>query len=1060
MKCRKRVFFLLLFLEIFILSSLHAELVGVLKEGSDKWGYDARFHTATVPWDGSEFTALLRLQLPLNEKGEALLPRESWTGIYILDSKNHHRYIPALVSRDFSSATERLFPLLIAYEKKGHIQWRGEKKTISPGKGLFELEVTFSQGNLHYRVRPIGGIWTDAGHWKTPANFQPDTIGISLDAYHKKSVPGEIRFLGLQITGKQKKLFFDFTKEIENNSALKWNSWNGEWMPSVHLQLKWLPNEATHYVFDHGTVPDIRLRIETTRLLGKNVEASWNLLDESGISLAKGTRKIFLSERSTNVTFSLPPLNVNGIYRFDISVKDSSGHFRRSRMQFAVIPKQLESAGKAEPDSPYIISNTRNYALFSRIGFRKLRGCFFGYDAVGKTIDELKPYGMLYVGTMNGRAGGKSLKNLAENTKFQIQEILNLKRKKPADFLFSEFYNEPENWSPTGLHTQLWPFAVQVAEIFHGVHAAGTNLKMINPGVTHRNLSFLYQLSCAAMGNPSRMPDIVAVHGYRSPQMPEFAHKDDIEAIRALFGNRPVWNNEDAYFVEGTEGGAEATITAPSASAIELPEMTQAAYLVRGMLNQLAAGYSAVAHFDGIRNHSMFRDFWHVRPSAVAFAALTRVLPNPHFLARETKATDNLWVLKWKSDSNTVYSFWTLKNPEKITLSGDVEILDGFGNRLKGNSFICGELPHYVRTKAALHFVRDRKNGWKPSHPLESEVPPLYGGVAISSFGGTTAEGIPEIRVHLYNPGKNTVSGTISPVFMNHAPKEWKFYPDTLSYQLNGGESKLLRFRPSGKNFTPDDPDENAGYTSLWWCEGYRIALQQKIGTQQNFLPQRRLFSLRGIPHLSGYQIDGNSNEWKNVPVFRTRGTKKRNLALASFWGGVEDFDANFQLAWCREGLLLFAKVTDDRHDAEETGLHAWRTDSIQLGITGKYENPDLTDYPVLTLATSGAVLQRDIIGRKAGIIPEVKLATKRIEPSYQEPGQTLYECLIPWDLIPGIKAAEAGTTLGFQIIFNESDGFWRKGWVGWFSPMGGHIVDSRTFGDITLTRVEASFSP
>ena len=204
MKCRKRVFFLLLFLEIFILSSLHAELVGVLKEGSDKWGYDARFHTATVPWDGSEFTALLRLQLPLNEKGEALLPRESWTGIYILDSKNHHRYIPALVSRDFSSATERLFPLLIAYEKKGHIQWRGEKKTISPGKGSFELEVTFSQGNLHYRVRPIGGIWTDAGHWKTPANFQPDTIGISLDAYHKKSVPGEIRFLGLQITGKQK----------------------------------------------------------------------------------------------------------------------------------------------------------------------------------------------------------------------------------------------------------------------------------------------------------------------------------------------------------------------------------------------------------------------------------------------------------------------------------------------------------------------------------------------------------------------------------------------------------------------------------------------------------------------------------------------------------------------------------------------------------------------------------------------------------------------------------------------------------------------------------------
>ena len=133
--------------------TLYADLSGILKEGSGKWGYSARFHTATLPWDGSAFTAVLRLKLPLNAKGEALLARESWTGIYVQDSRHHHRYIPALVSRDFSSATGRIFPLLIAYEKKGHIQWRGEKKTISPGKGLFELEVTFSQGNLDYRRR-------------------------------------------------------------------------------------------------------------------------------------------------------------------------------------------------------------------------------------------------------------------------------------------------------------------------------------------------------------------------------------------------------------------------------------------------------------------------------------------------------------------------------------------------------------------------------------------------------------------------------------------------------------------------------------------------------------------------------------------------------------------------------------------------------------------------------------------------------------------------------------------------------------------------------------------
>ena len=201
--------------------TLYADLSGILKEGSGKWGYSARFHTATLPWDGSAFTAVLRLKLPLNAKGEALLARESWTGIYVQDSRHHHRYIPALVSRDFSSATGRIFPLLIAYEKKGHIQWRGEHAPLSPGNGEFELEVSFAKGNLRFRARPEGGVWIEAGNWKTPDDFTPDTIGISLDAYHKKGVPGEIRYRSFHVAGKQKSFSFDFSEEDGCSSALK-----------------------------------------------------------------------------------------------------------------------------------------------------------------------------------------------------------------------------------------------------------------------------------------------------------------------------------------------------------------------------------------------------------------------------------------------------------------------------------------------------------------------------------------------------------------------------------------------------------------------------------------------------------------------------------------------------------------------------------------------------------------------------------------------------------------------------------------------------------------------
>lgn len=393
-----------------------------------------------------------------------------------------------------------------------------------------------------------------------------------------------------------------------------------------------------------------------------------------------------------------------------------------------------------------------------------------------------------------------------------------------------------------------------------------------------------------------------------------------------------------------------------------------------------------------------------------------------------------------------------MKTPEKITIDGEAEIFDGFGNRVEAHSFVCGELPHYVRAQA-ISFTRDAVNCPPPAHPLESEVPVLHGGVTIAISGGTAHDGTPEVKVKLHNPGKATVSGEISPAFMNNAPVDWRFEPASAPYSLKSGESKTLTFRPHGKSFDPNTPDENAGYCALWWCEGYRIGLHQTSEQQQKFLPQRRLLAMRGIPYLDNCKIDANDSEWKNVPVIRTRGTKKRNLELFRFWSGVGDYDADFQLAWCKDGLLLFAKVTDDRHDASETGLNAWRTDSIQLGVTGKYDNPDLTDYPVLTLATSGAVLQRNTVTREAGAIPEVKLSTKRVEPSYEAPGITSYECLIPWALIPGIDTPEAGRTLGFQILFNESDGYWRKGWIGWFTPMGGHIVDARTFGDITLIK-------
>lgn len=57
-----------------------------------------------------------------------------------------------------------------------------------------------------------------------------------------------------------------------------------------------------------------------------------------------------------------------------------------------------------------------------------------------------------------------------------------------------------------------------------------------------------------------------------------------------------------------------------------------------------------------------------------------------------------------------------------------------------------------------------------------------------------------------------------------------------------------------------------------------------------------------------------------------------------------------------------------------------------------------------------------------------------------------MYECLIPWRLLK--FDPESGKPFGFCVQFNESDGWWRKGWEGYFLQMGGHIIDPRRFGE------------
>lgn len=1024
--------------------SVHADLTAVVKSGCDKWGYAGDYNTMTQEWNGSPFTMETAVAFTPAEGGGVVLPRETWAGFIVQDPVNGHRYVAAVVNREFTASPREVMLQVIRYESFGNISWLGEKRIPISGEEL-PLRLEFTGKELIFSCG-AGQGWTEAVRWTPAEKFQPQMVGFNVDAYHAE-VPGEVRFSSIEIEGDGPAV----SDKFNNKSGATWQmtTTRGEWFLPAELELKWLENAATSEVFDNGAEPCFLLQLHSTENLGRTAQLKWVLTDYFGRPLAEGADTVELKERFTDYRLNLPKQERNGIYKVTLTAS-VNGHAAELPLQFAMIPPRRVTPGQLDPTSPYLLSNAADIALFARCGMRLFRGPHWGTDTIENEMRRIAEQGFIWGGTFVGfGAPDESPKPLQIQARAIADAFIKLRQEHPEWVYFIELFNEPENWPPTSRITDLWPFALQMATVFEYLHEAIPEVKLLNGGVTHRNLAFLRKLALAGMEDPARLPDIVAVHGYRSPTAPEFGHEDDIASLRALFGDRPIWNNEDAYFVEGSEASGPPTITSPTATILESDEITQAAYLVRTMLAQLAAGYSTVTQFDGIPNHSVMASRFHHRPALPALAALTWMLPHPVLEKRLTGMNDNLWALAWNSDGERVMTVWTLNHPERVEFTGDgVEIYDAFGNRLEGNSVVAGGMPHYVKggDVAMKRSAADAVPAW----PLPAEKLPEYLGFTIQTGGFARSMEESTVWIEVGNPGDTARTGVIRPYFMNNAPEDWGFRPAEVEVELAPGEVRRFEFTPYGETFDPLNPEPEKGYAALWWSDGYRIAVEVEQGGETQLIPQRKSMSLRGIPYLDKRTVDADDKLWEEVPVFEQMGAFKRNLEMFLFWNGRADYCPSFQLAWNEEGLLLFAKVIDDKHDATQTGLLAWVTDSVQVGVTPNREQISFTNYPVITLATSGpAVLQRATETRAAGELPEVKLATRRLEGTYDQVGVTLYEALIPWSVIGG--GGKEGDTIGFCLLFNESDGYWRKGWEGYFVQMGGQIVDPRCFADITL---------
>jgi hypothetical protein len=196
------------------------------------------------------------------------------------------------------------------------------------------------------------------------------------------------------------------------------------------------------------------------------------------------------------------------------------------------------------------------------------------------------------------------------------------------------------------------------------------------------------------------------------------------------------------------------------------------------------------------------------------------------------------------------------------------------------------------------------------------------------------------------------------------------------------------------------------------------LELQGQIGTQPfNF--KQRLDSIY-IPQAKTITVDGNLNEWKDLPGFYL-GRIEQVQQIKSWWAGPEDLSARVNWQWDEEYLYFAADVMDDIHCQRSVEGSTWMGDGFQIAfeVNGKF------GYE-LCLAHTGTGPQLYAlwtVSGQVGFVPGAKVATRR------EGKHTYYEVGIPWKALPPL-AGRAGNEIRLDFILNENDGTTREGFL------------------------------
>lgn|GEM_PF-1413270 len=1087
----KRLLFVVLLLVLGLGVKCSAQLFMSVKSGADKWGYAGGYLGAVQSWNGSRFELETCAHFPTQGK-PGYLPRESWFGFYVQDTAHGHRYCPGVINLSWNMSPDQLPLGATRHERSGGwdpLVFKGHNLPVSTGQAIFRLRFepaanTSDHSSLMLSYSTDGVIWKDAWNYAAPADFTPDRIGLTADSYLGENSFGPVSFDYFKVIGDGPAVSDLFDGSIEQSKWQMLDETRGEIRFKYKLKADFQP-DTNGFVFLRNEPAHIGIDLKTNLLAGKTVDITGKLLDYDRNELKSISKSVAFEKETMSVSFDLPKesLNRNGVYRLEVEATSDGQKLGHWYVQFVVVdPRKLP--GKYDTSSPYMYCTMYNYNAMRRIGVFWLRGGWFSWECPRKpdgsfkfdqTLDSrfaaAKPNKIMPMGPICGPNITNELpESIGAYVKEHVDWISQTRKRYGSAFRMIEIGNEPENWPVAPLEQEWILMARGQADITRRVHKEVRGVKVMSTGTTHINLAFLGQL--AAVGGQDAA-DIIGVHGYRTPSSPEYGHEEDIRAIKALFPNKPIWVNEQAY--SAFPPGYNPTFEKPDLNIMSVDEMTQGVYLVRLMLSQLAAGYSGVSWYGGPgESEALAWSQTHLRPGICTLAALTSLLPHPKFERRLTPYMSELWALQFTSDKQKVTVIWSIgpRLSVRLPAAGVAEIRDVFGNPVKflvssGQvSLTVGQVPFYVLGNV------EKLTDWKPAsdsdmpvNPLIAEEQKITDPVYMQILPNVSSMKSSMLRVRVTNTGMKAAAGIVTLKSNDKRmdkswPEEWKFVGvNGDRFSLDPGASADLDFRidSSDPNMPFDPYHPGPGFFANWWLTGYFFVARATLdsGERVDCLSTHGL-CLRGAPRLGEVKIDGNLGEWSSVPVFPQMGKNVRNIGHNNFWFGEADYKPTFKFAWCPDGLLFSAEVEDDIQHQIYTGEKTWECDSIDVAVDAHPSQPSAVDFHLFTLSLTSKGPQcyrrRATKLKPEGLVDAVQLAVKRVNPDYGQPGMTTYEVLIPWSEISS-DPISTGAKLGFAVQFNESDGWGRIGWEGWFLHMGGQIVDPRRFGDLTLVQ-------